>query len=891
MGQSAKRWVSVSLCGTVAGFVLFWVCALQDKLLESWNETVHSSVGLFGFGLTVLLLVVLAGCIQVGWLPHARVWRSLLHMRHTIEYPGTIMMVAIGMLVLGFLLSIENVSGESVWTEGSVTIGPLCARLGGVIAVACLLFGCVGHYWPSRNKADRVSEETIRRESISSLESRESFEEWLRADNSVNNEQDDWFGHRRVARRIADKILGKELASFALIGAKGAGKTSILNMARKMVEGETQSVVIVQVSVWPYESAEAACRGILDRIIQELGDRVDTLGLQGIPGEYVASIEKTSGWLGALFGISSQQRSPKDVLGQIDCIASAIGLRVVVWVEDVERFADGVGAVDSPAATSQASLHPLQALLYLIDEKSHMSVALAATSGYYFLESGKISQYRFEPPVVSDEDVWKILCRTRKYVFEQSGPRVILPSVSNNEDVPGLFIKNELMQPAPGVVGEGDLARATDTAQLLCKYLNNPRQLKSVLRETTEIYSDLRGEVHYESVLYITAIRVRDARLFEYAVDHLDDFQDTSADIVKAIRKLTKREEREAGQEDPGLLKVMKVIQETDLRHQEFLVAALRCLFPSGIMKPSDQAVAQSHPQGFSSNHYGSYFQRYMQRGIGEELSDQEALRAIESWSRNQSRDIFVWIADAKLQDKARQFLRSYPAIDLADLFAGLADVLLPDDKATYENYIQFIFSLFKPDATNDQLVRGVIRLVDRLGAHRCEAQFDLLLRVLDPYQSAKSKHEVKESIARVWSGVEKLHEKGEFTADFMRSLDGRFFGQMTHHHPRFVFGEVPPDSDFLDVLRVFDRMVEIAASRSTGNQETRAVVGRAVSAMAMTGHERFDLIRLVFVQKLQQVVEILELHFVEADLRKDNLMSRRQYQQMLDELKRPRTS
>ena len=111
---------------------------------------------------------------------------------------------------------------------------------------------------------------------------------------------------------------------MAVVGERGSGKSTIGRLVEHHLRSNSR-MLFVKLSLWPFESTDAAVRGILNELVRELGTRVSTLSLTGLPEQYAAAVEKL-GPLAFVLSLFRQSPNPKQIIEQVDDIALATGL-------------------------------------------------------------------------------------------------------------------------------------------------------------------------------------------------------------------------------------------------------------------------------------------------------------------------------------------------------------------------------------------------------------------------------------------------------------------------------------------------------------------------------------------------------------------------------------
>jgi hypothetical protein len=238
---------------------------------------------------------------------------------------------------------------------------------------------------------------------------------WLRTDDEIREPSQDAFSHSRIAARTADRIsraakgdLGR-CPTFALVGEIGSGKSSIRELVRYTLDAHGllgERILVVPVSLWPFETPEAAIRGILSAIEAEFARLTSTSSILGIPIRYLALIEKLDRRFGILSLLLASERTPEAALRSYDSLAKLVGVQVVVWIEDMERF-EGSSAA---AATRTA---PIRALMHLLQEFERLTVVLASDTLTFQIDLYKLVRFVESIPELETDTAWPVISRFR----------------------------------------------------------------------------------------------------------------------------------------------------------------------------------------------------------------------------------------------------------------------------------------------------------------------------------------------------------------------------------------------------------------------------------------------------------------------------------------------
>lgn len=521
------------------------------------------------------------------------------------------------------------------------------------------------------------------------LESLDSILDWLRSDDEIKAPEQDLFGHMTVARRIAirlDAIVSRSVNSpptMALVGDLGSGKSTILELTKCQLRERhgTDGPVVVNVSLWQFETPQAALRGILDAIIDALAGHVSTVSLTGLSGRYVEAVEKLGGFWAAANALLKPSSRPEGILARIDHVALAADIHVVLWIEDLERFAGG-GRKEDGANTKRkaaARLNPIQAMLFHLQRRKHVSVVVATTSLTTQIDLQKISRYVEEVPPLRPQSVWRLLHKFRKSWLEQLQNEGYLDSVEKRDaDYDGLDLpdlrSHELIRYQIGEMGSA--VSVPWAISFLCQ---TPRQLKLALRHCHEVWASLKGEIDPDDVLVMAILRFAEPEIFALVRDNIPSLR---TGIVQ-------------GHETPSLERFQRLLEGIQKDHQpkrkEAVQLIMNAVFP-GWKGKAEQRWRFERPQGLAilNEVQPDYWSRYMAAWpISNEESDQPVLRSIHAWQDGRDSDLPGRLSTSKGYQRVRAF--SWLLDDLA--LIRLLEAVARDESEVAER-ILFVWHL-----------------------------------------------------------------------------------------------------------------------------------------------------------------------------------------------------
>lgn len=458
---------------------------------------------------------------------------------------------------------------------------------------------------------------------------------WISTDDAVVQPTDDAFGHNAIAQRIASRIgpHPKAPPPIALIGSLGAGKTSIHNLVVHSLLQSGQldrTISIVNLSLWPYETTDAAIRAILDALSRELDRHVSTLAIRGLPDDYIHIIESAGGTWGRILRGTGD---PESVLAAFERIASALALHVVVWVEDIERFAS---STDALAQEDDEKIRPIRALLYLLSGHEHIQVVLASSSLHTRFDLEKIARFVEKIPTLPLLESWRIL-----YTF-----RLGCQNTYTSDVDPATPKYRADVGQSPATVSVELQLGTMSVARALATLCNTPRSLKHALRHCLDAWAVLHGEIDLDDLLCLSILRASEPSVFALVDRFVRDFREGS----------TSKQEGTS----PTLFSVelKAILGEAQSLRRTAIERVLGFLFPGWDTGKIIDA-SKLKPQGVANSETRDYWGRYLSLTppISNE-SDQRILRAIDDFSLTRDTKLAYMLASGDDTRAVEAFLR-----------------------------------------------------------------------------------------------------------------------------------------------------------------------------------------------------------------------------------------
>ncbi len=170
---------------------------------------------------------------------------------------------------------------------------------------------------------------------------------WLGGnDEPVQPGERDLFGFEPPPRRVLASLhpthQDGSARTLALIGQRGGGKSSLLRLADGLPEAKGEvELRFVYLSLWEYETAQAAVRGAIECAVRLVRDRIDTFPFSGAAGAFARAMvgDGRYRWLTEALGLGLRPPS-EELFGALSAALLFNKLRVIICIEDDDRLED-----------------------------------------------------------------------------------------------------------------------------------------------------------------------------------------------------------------------------------------------------------------------------------------------------------------------------------------------------------------------------------------------------------------------------------------------------------------------------------------------------------------------------------------------------------------------
>lgn len=442
---------------------------------------------------------------------------------------------------------------------------------------------------------------------------------WWQDDDPIDDPEHDRFNSSAAATRIADQI--RRGRSVALTGPFGSGKTTIQKLAERKLNGKDFWVVCIE--GWGLSDKDAPGR-LLRQILDAVSRRTDATRFRSLPKEYRAAIRGAHTTTGSFLDAVAAPPSPFQVLAELDQTLEAIGVTVVVRLEDLDRN----------SGTEENAMRQAAALLDRLHRLSRITFVIAIDTR----RAGAIDLLRLcdhtEPlPPFQPGTILSELSDFTKQRLAVADSQVDLGNSTRRSLWFGRSPSNFRIR-----------TRQTETtsyvdphasAMAMARLLNTPRKLKTVLRQADQSWSTLRGEIEPVDLLVETALRISSDQAWSFIVGEIDNIRRIKASPWSTVDDA---KAQEAAELKRNILhdRLSSILSDTAYERSEIDVL-IHHLFGDWLSK-KDAAACEGYwlhnqsPQ--SSTNYGptDYLRRLIRRSIDETPSDQKFSEEMNEW-------------------------------------------------------------------------------------------------------------------------------------------------------------------------------------------------------------------------------------------------------------------
>ncbi len=648
-----RRWSSVTLGLSVGtSIILLGTAAIGSQALRL-------SGSLRGW------MVAPFGCLAIGALvamARSGVLGNLGALKAYVNPPRWLQILAVFALVVAAWTRFPATLPESL----AAPVGTFCHRWGYRLVQLTLVTNVLLVLLPHLHRRIRRARRTrLKTASIDLIGADfNALRAWLRTDDEIQDFTEDAFQHSRIALRIVERIaaaaqgaLGR-CPTFALVGELGAGKSSILQLVRASLEERQlldRRILVVSASLWPFDSPEAAIKGILTSIEAAFSKITSTSSIAHAPEIYLKAIENIDKRLGLLTELLAKERTPADALEAYSRLATLVGVHVVIWIEDMERFERSEAGGDSRAGS-------IRALLYQLQRFDRLTVVLASDNLTARVDFHKISQFVESIPPLEIGTVWPVISRFRTGCLAMFSPGEVDPAGDARDE-----LSQKTDESLPFL--ESLLGSQSTLKGAIAYFCNTPRILKFSLRAVLDAWDVLHGEIDFDDLLIMGLLRAARPEIFALVEKY-----------STALSHGPSKHRRDLQKNDEAFETELRALLDGDAPSKLAIDELLKFVFPR-----RSKGSAEIKPQGMSVWTPHDYWRRFLSlAALVPSERDQPVLRAILDWNNGATSALVSLISDPERQLVVEQFVRLVTQPRLRALFEELVHVRSRQDTACW---------------------------------------------------------------------------------------------------------------------------------------------------------------------------------------------------------------
>jgi hypothetical protein len=615
----ARRWIDLAWSGALAASVT----VLVAPFVGDWLRRLASQQLVGSTAPLIVMLVVGMKLLSTRVVGIGR-------LRYVLAYPPPWVAAWIGfLLTTGYWAAYppawRAVSPGAFAADGASILFQVVV-IASAVGAACILFASWWTERPRTQRSDKSPVDDPRGEGGGNQPSKgldaKQVVARLLEDTAIEGVADDWFERAPIADRLARRLATGATSptpAVAIVGALGSGKTSLRKLVEEAIAvrpSTSPAVRIIPFSAWPFETVAGVVAGMLRAIASALEQELATPVLGALPEEYVQAIEGLLDKWGGLLKIFARQgvQSPEALLGEVDTVATALEIRLILWVEDLERF----GAATEAAAESDAvreRLAPVRALLYQLQELRSVSVVVASNSFVSGFDLEKVARYVEVLEPISRARATAVLAAFRTEMLERAAADGVVDPVAGK--VRDSFQFSDQLDAIESALISIGKPLETQWAPAMAAVCATPRALKQGLRSCMEIWDEFRGELDFDHVMAASILRHGEPLAFGAIVRLADRLRNARSHSRMSMRP---EPSGKANPWDDLDTELGKTVSDDRVR------GAVRTIV--GEMFSHTDAEM---PQGFQRQGRVDYWRRYLSRPeLAEETRDQPLLKAIQ---------------------------------------------------------------------------------------------------------------------------------------------------------------------------------------------------------------------------------------------------------------------
>lgn len=158
---------------------------------------------------------------------------------------------------------------------------------------------------------------------------------WLQKERPIQTSEEDMFESTVLAERLVRKLLTAPHKNVSIIGPRGSGKTSVLNIIDGKLRRKADLLVLF-VRAWGYEERRLT-RYILKMVVKRIARRTDCLNLVTVPLHYQDVFMSNSWGVFNPLKFLLATEEPDEIVARVGKTLRQVGKRLVIFLEDIDR--------------------------------------------------------------------------------------------------------------------------------------------------------------------------------------------------------------------------------------------------------------------------------------------------------------------------------------------------------------------------------------------------------------------------------------------------------------------------------------------------------------------------------------------------------------------------
>ena len=562
------------------------------------------------------------------------------------------------------------------------------------------------------------------------------IDRWLESDQPAPF---DLFDRLSSAGRIADLITAG-CRSIGIVGRFGVGKSSLCRFVHQELESRQGTTVFVSFSCWGYDNSKRAVVALLKECLDETGKLVDTRSIESLPRAYLSEI-KGSGSVGSAVALLVGEASLDRELRRLNEILGKIKARLVIFIEDADR-----------SETDDFRIAEICGFLDRLKAFGRIQTVVAggdpSASGIDFARLCDV----IEP--LTDLTAPEVSSVVDLFIASQESPRYPVPDVSGPTES---RLRGELA--AYRQLWTPDELALTDA---FARLLSTPRGLRHALRATRDFWQSLRGEVPFDGLLILNALRFGAPEAFNFLLRNWElvgpSRRQATSDFDRAGE--TRRRSRTAAEWET-------VTSAADWDVEAVLTLIAEVLPGARFWLEEGQSPwtseSESPPQSLTTARYWSRAVRGTL--LPDEIRDQAILKELTEW--RQSRQPDAAMISNLIDDET--YAERWRPLFLASL-DGHHTIGTPDsddDFSVAEQVIQRLLAGDEPHTASENAgYQAVVHVLKRRSRERQNAATWLVDRVCESFDhSVLFAAEIRRDLGDESTGTLLTHQEVNETA------------------------------------------------------------------------------------------------------------------------------